>query len=132
MNGYVATNSIYFTTSNIQNVGKVIDLALSNGANKVNRFNLTLDNPNKYCTSVLEDAVKDTQFKASSIAKVLNTSVTGVRSVSTSCSSQSSSISPYSNMMLKASSSDSVASSTPIEAGKIKVYASVDASYYVK
>ena len=133
LNSYVATNSVYVVTSNIQNAGQIIDLAIKAGANRVDSFRLTLDNPNNYCTGVLEEAVKDTQFKAGSIAKTLGTSVLGVKSISTSCSSQNSTRSPY--VMMKnslADSAESATSVTPIEAGKIKVYANVNASYYLK
>lgn len=132
LRGYVATNTIYVVTSNIQNAGKIIDAALNAGASRVDSFNLTLDNPNKYCTDVIQEAVKDSQFKASSIAKSLNTSLLGVKSISTSCSTQS-----VSNHMLRfAAANDSLSSakeaSTPIEAGKIKIYANVNASYNIK
>ena len=133
LNAYVATNSVYVVTSNIQNAGQIIDLAISAGATRVDSFRLTLDNPNNYCTSVLEDAVKDTQFKAGSIAKVLGTSVSGVKFINTSCNSQNSTNSPY--VMMKNSRADGVETATgatPIEAGKIKVYANVNASYYLK
>ena len=133
LNAYVATNSVYVVTSNIQNAGRIIDLAINAGATRVDSFRLTLDNPNNYCISVLEDAVKDTQFKAGSIAKVLGTSVSSVKFINTSCSSQNSNNSPYVMMKnSKVDSTESATSATPIEAGKIKVYANVNASYYLK
>ena len=136
LNSYIATNSVYVITTNIQNAGKIIDLALQAGATKVDSFRLTLDNDNNYCTGILEDAAKDTMFKAGSIAKVLGTSVAGVKSINTSCNTQNSNPTPYRLMAKNAvtESADSVAgiSSTPIEAGKIKVYANVNASYFLK
>lgn len=135
LNSYIATNSIYVVTTNIQNAGKIIDLALQAGATKVDSFRMTLDNVNNYCTTVLQEAAKDTMFKAGSIAKVLGTSVLGVKSVNTSCSTQNVNHSPY-RLMVKnavAESSDAAGSlSTPIEAGKIKIYANVNASYKLK
>lgn len=135
LNSYIATNSIYVVTTNIQNAGKIIDLALQAGATKVDSFRMTLDNVNNYCTTVLQEAAKDTMFKAGSIAKVLGTSVLGVKSVNTSCSTQNVNHSPY-RLMAKnavAESSDAAGSlSTPIEAGKIKIYANVNASYKLK
>lgn len=135
LNGYVATNSIYVVTSNIQNSGKIIDLALKAGATRVDSFNLTLDNPNKYCTEVIQDAVKDTQFKAGAIAKTLGTSVLGVKSINTSCNTNTVSNSHY-RLMTNAAMADGAesaeASAVPIEAGKIKIYANVNASYNLK
>ena len=134
LNGYVATNSIYVVTANIQNTGKIIDEALKAGATRVDGLNLTLDKPNQYCTEILQEAVKDTQFKAGSIAKTLGTSVLGVKSINTSCNTQGVASSPY--RLMKSVSADSAAGveslSTPIEAGKIKVYANVNASYNLK
>ena len=134
LNGYVATNSIYVVTANIQNTGKIIDEALKAGATRVDGLNLTLDKPNQYCTEILQEAVKDTQFKAGSIAKTLGTSVLGVKSINTSCNTQGVTSSPY--RLMKSVSADSAAGveslSTPIEAGKIKVYANVNASYNLK
>ncbi len=132
LNGYVASNSIYVKTSNIQNIGKVIDRALTAGANNVDSLNLTLDNPNQFCLDVVQDAVKDTQFKAASIAKTLGTSLAGVKSVRSTCNTQSVSNSPYRMMMTAKADGAAVESSTPIEAGKIKIYANVDASYNLK
>lgn len=135
INAYVATNSIYVVTSNIQNSGKIIDLALKAGATRVDSFNLTLDNPNKYCTEVIQDAVRDTQFKAGSIAKTLGTSILGVKSINTSCNANPASNSAY-RLYAKATMADAAgveeAASIPIEAGKIKVYANVNASYNLK
>lgn len=134
LNGYVATNSIYVVTANIQNTGKIIDIALKAGATRVDGLNLTLDKPTQYCTELLQEAVKDTQFKAGSIAKTLGTSVSGVKSISTSCNTQGVSSSPY--RLMKSAAMDSAngveSVSTPIEAGKIKIYANVNASYNLK
>lgn len=135
LNAYVATNSIYVVTTNIQNSGNIIDLALQAGANKVDSFRLTLDNENNYCTSLLEEATRDTQFKAGSIAKVLGTSISGVKSINTSCGSQNVSHAPYRLLTKNAvgEAADVAGSvSTPIEAGKIKVFANVNASYKLK
>ncbi len=136
LNSYIATNSVYVVTTNIQNTGKIIDLALQAGATKVDSFRLTLDNPNNYCTCVLEEATKDTMFKAGALAKVLGTSVLGVKSVNTSCNAENSSPASY-RLMAKNADAESTGSSagfssTPIEAGKIKVYANVNASYFLK
>ena len=126
---------MYVVTSNIQNAGKIIDLALQAGANKVDSFRLTLDNPNNYCTFALEEAVKDTQFKAGSLAKVLGTSVSGVKSINTSCNTQNVSQAPYRIMAKNAITEDAQVAgsvSTPIEAGKIKIFATVNANYTLK
>ena len=135
LNSYVATNSVYVVTTNIQNAGKIIDLAIQAGATKVDSFKLTLDNVNNYCTGVLEEAARDTQFKAGSVAKVLGTSVTGVKSIVTSCSTQNVSHAPY-RLLAKNAVSESAdvagSVSTPIEAGKIKIFANVNASYKLK
>ena len=133
LNSYIATNSIYVVTTNIQNTGKIIDLAIQAGATKVDSFKMTLDNVNTYCTSVLEEATKDTMFKAWSIAKVLGTSITSAKSVNTSCNTQNSTPAQYRFMAKNAVAETSDAtSSTPIEAGKIKIYANVNASYNIK
>lgn len=133
LNGYVATNSIYVVTTNIQNAGRIIDLALEAGATRVDSFSLTLDNPNKYCTQVLQDAVKDTQFKAAAIAKTLGTSILGVKSINTSCSTQNITNTPYRLMKtVGADNATSESMATPIEAGKIKIYANVNANYNLK
>lgn len=135
LNSYVATNSVYVVTTNIQNAGKIIDLALQAGANKVDSFRLTLDSENNYCTSLLEEATRDTQFKAGAIAKVLGTSISGAKSINTSCSSQNVNHTPY-RLLAKNAMNDSAevagAVSTPIEAGKIKIFANVNASYKLK
>ena len=130
--GYMATNSVTVILKDLQKVGKVMDSALKAGATQIDNFGMTLSSSNKYCVDALAEAVKDTQIKASTIAKTLGTSVAGVKSITTSCSTQNSG----SGMMRYAMSNKAVDMaeevSTPVESGKIKIYANVNANYNLK
>lgn len=83
--GYKAVNNI---TINIeldkaQDIGKVIDAAVSAGANQVYgvSFFISQESLNAARASLLDKAAKDARSKAESVAKALNLNVVGVKSV---------------------------------------------------
>ena len=69
-------------------------------------------------------------MQATTIAKSINSEIIGTKSIASSCNPENNQR-PYYAMMAK-SSMDNSTSSTPIEGGKMKIYANIDASFYVK
>lgn len=132
INNYIATNSIEISTSNVQNVGKVIDAALGAGANRVGSLKLRIDSPNSYCVPMLEEASKDAFFKAGAVAKAIGKNIAGVKFVNTSCNIQNDVGLLYDGGIMAKTMVSAPVQSTPIEAGKVLIHANVNSEYYVK
>ena len=135
---YEVSNNIVVHTKSIDKVSSYIDKAISMGATDVNRLNFTLSNKDKACAELLSTAAKQLKGRADAVASALGTTVTGYKSVNTSCSLNQRSINyGYSNMKLMRASGamDEAAApevATNIEVGNITIYANVDATLYLK
>lgn len=126
---YVVTNSVTVKTKSIQTVAKMLDMAINSGATRVNNLEFSVSNYDSECSDILSELTKRAYSQANAIAGSINSKITGVRSITSSCNPESASR-PYYAMMAKDSMEQS--SETPIESGKIKIHANVDASFYVK
>ena len=127
---YVVTNTVVVKTKNTDLVSKLIDKAISQGATGVENLQFSATNFDNACNDSLSDLTKKAYSQASTVAKSINAQITGIKSITTSCNAESNQR-PYGGMMMMKSAMDS-ASDTPIESGKIKIYANVDASFFVK
>lgn len=131
---YQVQNSVIIHTKSIDKVGAMIDKAISLGATNVNSLNFSVSNYENQCNSLLAIAAKKAKDRANAVAKAVPTTVTGLRSMDVSCSANESSRTQY-RMMFMAKNMDAVgaeSSSTSIEKGVIKVFANVNASFFVK
>ncbi|PAV29669.1 hypothetical protein CIL05_09860 [Virgibacillus profundi] len=66
--GYQVTNTITVKLTNIDQAGHVIDAAVKNGVNQVSNIQFSIENPQKYYQQSLNEALKDAQAKAQTIA----------------------------------------------------------------
>jgi len=82
------------------------------------------------CNQALAELTKKAYSQAFSIANSINSKIIGTKSISSTCNADNNQR-PYYAMMAK-SPADSNPLATQIESGKIKIYASIDASFYVK
>lgn len=131
---YQVSNSIIVRTKSIDKVGSMIDTAISLGATNVNSLVFSVSNYEAQCNELLSTAVKKASARAHAIAKAVPTTITGIRSMDVSCSPNNS-VRPQYRLMMANKAMDSAeagASSTTIESGVLKVYANVNASYFVK
>ena len=126
---YIVSNKIAVRTKKIELVPKFIDTALAQGATNIDDLQFLAVDYDCVCNDVLAELTKKAYTQANSAAKSINTQIIGVKSINATCNTENNQR-PYYAMMAK-SSMDSV-SATPIESGKIKIYANVDASFYVK
>ena len=131
---YQVSNRIIVHTKAIDKTGEIIDRAIALGATNIDNLSFTLSSYETACDELLSQAAQKSKERAEKLAKSVNTTVTGVKSISGSCST--SGISPrmmFNNMKMEAAT-DSVSSGfgTPIETGVVKLYANVNASYFVK
>lgn len=73
--GYSVRNIIEIRTDNMDQVGFIIDTAVTNGANIVEFVSFEVSNPDAYYRQALNMAVLDAYHKAKSISEVLNINI---------------------------------------------------------
>ena len=131
---YEVSNRIIVHTKSIDKAGDIIDKAITLGATNIDNLNFTLSSYEKECDALLTKATQKTRTRAELLAKAAGTAITGTKSISASCNTSGVSQRVMYNMMAKSSMADAemAAGSTPIETGVIKLYANVNASYFVK
>ena len=127
---YIVTNQVMVTTKKVDNISKLIQLAISNGATGVNNLDFSSTQYQSQCDSLIAEATLMSFNQASSIAKVLKTELAGPKAVNAYCSSQSDR--PMYMYAKMASGEANDYSGAAIEPGTLKINANVNASYYVK
>ena len=134
---YEVSNSIIVHTKNIDKTGTIIDKAISLGATNVNDLVFSVSNYEDQCNDLLGIAAKKAKTRADIVAKSASTYVTGIKSMNISCSTNNNNVVQY-RLYAKNMAMDSAgavapeASTTPIQGGIIKIFANLNASYFVK
>lgn len=121
--GYVATNNVSATVEQIAKAGAVIDAAVEAGANQVSGPSLSLDDQDALYRDALKAAVDDARARAEALASAANISLGRVKTIV-----EGGGVSqpfPY------AADAAMRTESTPIEAGKHEVSASVTVTFAV-
>ena len=113
--GYVASNIVDVTLTDLSLIGRTIDAGIGGGANRVQSISFGLQNPDPVQTQALKNAAAAALTQAKTIASGLGVSVGSVLQAS-----QGGSISPP-----IAFGAAAAAATTPIEPGAIQVSASV-------
>lgn len=126
---YVVKNNVVVRTKNTDLISKIIDTSIAQGATEVKDLQFLVADYDSACNDLLASLTKKAYSQASVVAASINQKIVGTKAINLTCNSENNQR-PYYAMMAK-SSMDSV-TSTPIESGKIKIYANVDASFYVK
>lgn len=131
---YEVSNRIIVHTKSIDKAGDIIDKAISLGATNIDNLNFTLSSYEKECDALLTTATQKTKNRAENLAKAAGTVITGIKSINGNCNTSGVSQRIMYNMMAKSAAADSeqAMGGTPIETGVIKLYANVNASYFVK
>lgn len=135
---YNVSNNVIVHTKSIDKISTIIDNSLSLGATDVDSLNFLLSEKDTQCADLLSNAAKQARKRADIVATSVGSSVVGIKNIDTTCSLNNSRRYPvYRNslMMAKAESMDGATSETNsvnIEAGTIKIYSNVNASFYLK
>lgn len=120
--GYEVINSLKVVVRNIDDVGKIIDTAVNNGANNIENISFIVSDKSKYYDEALILAVEDAQNKALVIGDKLKVKVNIVpMKIIEQGEGREEYVSP---MIFKAADV-----STPIEAGENKITASIEAIF---
>lgn len=134
---FEVSNNIIVHTKSIDKIATMIDKSLTLGATNVDSLNFSLSEKDEQCSELLSTATKNAKKRADIVAAAAGSSVTGVRSIDTSCSvNRAGGLNYVRNYAMKAEAMDAAGAAprteAPIEAGLIKVYTSVNASFYLK
>ena len=131
---YQVSNRIIVHTKSIENVGNLIDKAISIGATNIDNLNFSLSSYENYCDELLTQAAQKTKVRAENLAAATGAKLRGVKSINGSCNTSGATQRIMYNMVAKSEAMDSAPAmgSTPISTGTVKIYANVNANYFVK
>ncbi|WP_406656637.1 SIMPL domain-containing protein [Methanolobus sp. ZRKC2] len=127
--GYSASNSVQVTTTELDNLGDIIDRSTDAGANQIGgiSFSVSDEMQEQLREDLLDEATTDASSKANDLADSLGVEVTGVQTAS--ISDDDDPVIYYARNMDKAEMDE--AASTPIEVGETTVSMSVQVTYYI-
>ncbi len=134
---YEVSNRVTVHTKSLDKLGSMIDKATEAGATNIDSLNFSVSNYESQCNSLIEIATKKANTRASIAAKGVGGNLDGIRSMDISCTEQSNYSTPRfymaKNMLAAtADSAEGAPQSTSISSGVIKVYANINASFFVK
>lgn len=135
---YQVSNRVIVHTKSIDKIGPMIDKAISLGATNVDDLTFTVSKYDNECNELLGIAIKKAQNQANAIAKYAGSGVTGIRTMDVNCSANNPRT-PYRLMMSAknaagtlSDTADAEASTFVIEQGVVKIFANVNASFFVR
>ena len=117
------SNTVNVIVDNLDLVGKIIDAALSNGANNIDSLDFGIKNRKKLQDDALVLAIKDARQRAELVARELGKSIIGVQDISIHTGGVGV---MRSNMMMMKAEAATMDAATPIEAGTLTCSASVN------
>lgn len=132
---YEVSNNVIVHTKSIENVGKIIDLAIKSGATNVDNLSFTLSDYETQCNDLIFSATQKAKQRASFVAKALDTNLAGISNISSTCSLNNYNVPKLymaKNMISDTASESTAGSFTSISSGTVKLNANVNASFYVK
>ena len=127
--GYTAQNSVIITVRSLNNVGKIIDAALANGANRIDSLNFTASDTSAAKNEALTDAVRGAKEKAQAVASALGVRLVRIANVYADTQADMPRNENYMPMMMAKGAS---AAATPIAPGELSVAATVNVTYVVE
>ena len=112
-------------------VSKIVDTAVANGATNINDLNFSISDYDDVCTEMMADLAGKAKARAEKLIAPTGSKVKGVKSMDANCSAQGN----YPRVMYsmnKMEAGSAAMDSTPIQKGKVKLNASVNASFFIK
>lgn len=127
--GYSASNSVQVTTTNLDNLGEMIDRSASAGANQIGgiSFSVSDEKQKELHEDLITEAVADASSKAEILAENLGVEIMGVKSSSISDDTQ-----PRIYYEEAAEEMEKDSASTPIEPGESEISMSVRVTYIIQ
>ena len=127
--GYKATNQITVKTKQISNLGRFIDSAVEQGANRVDNISFSLSDTKGFCKNLLQQATEQARSNAEVVAQSLGTRIVGIKDISASCGGEMPR--PLYRFGMAAEQAVADKSATPVEAGTLMLQGTVRAVFYI-
>jgi len=127
--GWRATQTLRVKTTDLSNVGTIVDIAVENGANQISsiNFGLSSDKEQEYKTQALADATTNAKEKAETIALSLGAKLGNIKSVSESGFYYT----PYRYAMEEVAGASAVKEAAAVMPGQVSVTASISIVYKI-
>jgi uncharacterized protein YggE len=127
---YQVTNTVQITVRDVNRVGEIIDIAVSNGANQASAISFTLSDEKARAVRnvALQEAVVQARADADTVAAATGVQILGVRDISVGASYPPIRYDSYS----AAGSGNSQKVPTPIQPGQITESAQVTITYLIQ
>jgi uncharacterized protein YggE len=129
--GYTVNNQVQIKVRNIDSVSDVLDAAIAGGGNaiRVNGFQFTIEDPDKYLARAREQAVQNAKARAEVLAKAAGVKVGAPRSIA-----ESGSVVPQFDKLqaLPAAAPGRGGASTPVSPGEEKLSVSVSVVFEIE
>jgi len=127
--GWRATQTLRVKTTDLSNVGTIVDIAVENGANQISSidFGLSSEKEQEYKTEALADATKNAKEKAETIASSLGAKLGNIKSVSESGFYYT----PYRYAMEEVAGAKAVSEAAAVMPGQVTVTASISIVYKI-
>ncbi len=122
--GYVVTNSLVATVCKTEDLGKILDAAVKNGANNVESLHWGFQNPEKMLDEARVAAVLDAKRKATLLANTSGYGLSNVVSIS-----EQQSYSPRATTYARMASAERA--DVPVEAGTLTLHVNVSVVWNV-
>lgn len=122
---YVVSNQIKLTITNLEDIGKIIDLSTKAGANDINSIRYDLKSDSKFYNEALKLAMDDAKSKATAILENIDAKVTKPVKIIEYSNNQGIYRDSSSDFMAKESANQS----TPIKENKINIEARLKVIY---
>jgi len=126
---YVVDNTVYVTVRNLSKLPKLLDVAISSGANSIYGINFDIADRESALAKARDLAIHDAQAKAQSVAGVAGVSLGELQSIS---AVNSSFVQPYSASGMGGGGAAGLETSVPVSAGQIVVTYEVNLTYAIK
>jgi len=127
---YRVINTVEVTLNDVNRAGEIVDLAVENGANRVDRFAFTLSDARQleFRSQALTAAVEQARGDADAVAAALGKAIIDVKEVSVG-----NNYIPlvYDSRLMGMEKAAGGAAPTPLEVGEIDVTATVSISYII-
>ena len=127
--GYEVNNTVTILVTDLNKVGKVIDSALSNGANRVDSLNFGIRDKEKFQSEAIRLAVRDAKRKAEIAAAELGKQILSVLNVSINSAPIMAPQRSEKVMMMNRAADSTF--QTPVEAGTLTCAASVHIDFEI-
>lgn len=123
--GYRASNIIRVQIEKLESLGDVIDAGLNAGANRIEGLSFDLKNDGESRAQALRLATEEADAKANAIARAMGVEIVGIKQISEA------GISFVRPQMDSGPVFSARAAATPVQAGQVRVEASLTVSYYI-